>query len=309
MKLLVAGYSSKWYNQLVVKDQKGLSGWEREMKSKSILRTIALSLIVSSAIFGHTLAGVAGHGVDPATGEAYTVGPASPAYTLGWGYDGTGWYYRTGEADFIIGDFLTDDVYTYYMDNTGHMVTGWQNIKGFKYYFYTEADTNNTTGAPTGSMAKSQTIDNIELDADGKAKMNGTSDEAIAAVQATGGTLRGAYNYAASLKYRRFTADPNSGTRYFAHLGFSMGNGNCYVMAAVFCEMARALGYEVRQIAGSVPLRRGGMGPHSWCEVNIDGTWRVFDPNFTNETGRDGYNIYYGKSGTWRYSSYSAMHD
>lgn len=215
----------------------------------------------------------------PATGEAYTGGPASPAYTLGWGYDGTGWYYRTGEADFIIGDFLTDGVNTYYMDNTGHMVTGWQNIKGFKYYFYTEADTNNTTGAPTGSMAKSQTIDNIELDANGKAKMNGTSDEAIAAVQATGGTLSGAYNYAASLKYRRFTADPNSGTRYFAHLGFSMGNGNCYVMAAVFCEMARALGYEVRQMAGSVPLRRGGMGPHSWCEVNIDGTWRVFDPN------------------------------
>ncbi len=132
-------------------------------------------------------------------------------------------------------------------------------------------------------------------------------DEVAQALKKSGSTLRGAYDYAASLTYYRFTADPSKGTAHFAHMGFSKGHGNCYVMAAVFTEMAQALGYEARQIYGKVPLRKGGMGPHSWVEIKLKGKWHVFDPNFTNETGKDGYNIYYGKKGTWRYNKTGVM--
>jgi hypothetical protein len=78
-------------------------------------------------------------------------------------------------------------------------------------------------------------------------------------------------------------------------------------MAAMFCEMAKCIGYEAHQISGKVPLRAGGYGPHSWVEVTIDGTVYVCDPDFTNETGRNGYMIAYGQSGTWRYEKEEVM--
>ena len=81
----------------------------------------------------------------------------------------------------------------------------------------------------------------------------------------------------------------------------AVAKGNCYVLAAMFCEMARLLGYDAHLISGKVPLLKGGYGPHSWAEVNVNGTVYVCDPDFTNETKRNGYMITYGQSGTWKY--------
>ena len=78
-------------------------------------------------------------------------------------------------------------------------------------------------------------------------------------------------------------------------------------MAAMFCQMARTLGYDAHQISGKVPLRSGEKGPHSWVEIEINGTVYVFDPDFTNETGRDGYKIQYGQKGTWIYEREEVM--
>ena len=78
-------------------------------------------------------------------------------------------------------------------------------------------------------------------------------------------------------------------------------------MASTFCYMARLLGYETYYVEGQVPLASGGMGPHGWCEIVIDGFTYVFDPDFTNNTGRNGFQIYYGMSGTWRYSNYKRV--
>ena len=49
------------------------------------------------------------------------------------------------------------------------------------------------------------------------------------------------------------------------------------------------------------------MTPHSWTEIVENGKIYVYDPNFTNETGRNGYRITYGQSGTWRYADYHRM--
>ena len=72
-------------------------------------------------------------------------------------------------------------------------------------------------------------------------------------------------------------------------------------------DMAKVLGYDAHQVAGYVPKIGGGVTPHSWVEIVINGTVYVFDPNFTNETGGNGYQIRYGTSGTWMYSSYYRM--
>ena len=65
--------------------------------------------------------------------------------------------------------------------------------------------------------------------------------------------------------------------------------------------MAKLLGYDIHQVAGKVDL------PHSWTVIKQNGREWVYDPNFTNETGRNGWKIYYGKRGTWRYNHYYKM--
>ena len=80
-------------------------------------------------------------------------------------------------------------------------------------------------------------------------------------------------------------------------------------MAATFYEMARTLGYTVRQIEGGVMDWDGSYNDHSWTEIDQeDGTW-IYDPNYTNETGRNGWRLKYGQSGTWIYKVYSVMTD
>lgn len=134
---------------------------------------------------------------------------------------------------------------------------------------------------------------------------------ASAKLDKVGWDLKAAFNAAAGIPYYGHTADmpqdANTTMEWYADYGFKNGKGNCYVMAAMFCEMARLLGYEAHQISGKVPLLAGGYGPHSWVEITVNGTVYVCDPNFTNETGRNGYMITYGQSGTWRYSKEIVM--
>ena len=142
-------------------------------------------------------------------------------------------------------------------------------------------------------------------------------NKASAVLDEIGWDLEAAFRWSAGLTYDRHdksmprTAD--EGIIAFAEFGFDKGKGNCYVMAATFCEMARLLGYDARQISGFVPLgdQSAGQnyGVHSWVEIDMDGTTYVFDPDFTNETGNNGFMITYGQSGTWRYSFKEVMHD
>ena len=130
--------------------------------------------------------------------------------------------------------------------------------------------------------------------------------QACAVLDQVGWNLPAAFNWCV-MKYVKCATDPGHGSRYFANIGFTNHSGNCYVMAACFYEMAKALGYDAHQMTGVVPLRRGGMGPHSWVEIVIDGKIFVFDPDFQCESGRSGYQIYYKKPGTWMYSNYRRM--
>lgn len=122
-----------------------------------------------------------------------------------------------------------------------------------------------------------------------------------------GWNLWAAYNWSANLPYVNYSNDPSPGSKNFAIHGFKTKTGDCYVMAGTFYYMAKLLGYDAHQIAGYVPLRSGGMGVHSWVEIDINGSTYVFDPDFTHESGRNGYQISYGMSGTWRYSNYYRM--
>ena len=101
---------------------------------------------------------------------------------------------------------------------------------------------------------------------------------------------------------------PTNGTTaldWYASYGFDHGYGHCYVMAAMFTEMAKTMGYNCKLVNGGVPLAVGGIGPHSWAELTLGGVTYICDPDFQGETGRNGYCIIYGTPGTWRYTKYS----
>ena len=129
---------------------------------------------------------------------------------------------------------------------------------------------------------------------------------AKAHLDTVGWEMQAAFNAAASITYYGqkpdMPQDADHSLEFYADFGFKNGKGNCYVMAAMFCEMARLLGYDAHLISGRVPLLQGGYGPHAWTEVNINGSTYVCDPDFANETKRNGYMITYGQSGTWKYT-------
>ena len=223
-------------------------------------------------------------------------------YANGWKVIDGQWYFLQGSGAMATNWLLLGSDW-YYLGADGAMKTGWQMVGGRWYYMYTANDPH---GGSEGVMAKNTTIDGYPLSSDG-ALYSEVELMAKNVLDRVGWNLRAAFNYSAGLTYYRMTASPSPGSEWFAKYGFQNGKGNCYVMAATFCYMARLLGYDAHQMAGMVPRRGGGVTPHSWCEVRIGGTTYVFDPNFTNETGRNGYQISYGTSGTWMYSSYSRM--
>ncbi len=214
----------------------------------------------------------------------------------GWGeYNGNKYYKNPSTGFPYKNQWVTFGQTWYYANVNGFMVSGWQTIKGYRYYFYPS----------TKVMARNTTIDGIRIGPDGKASTAYTYAANI--LNQVGWNLYAAYNWSASLPYVNYANDPSPGSEAMALYGFRNGVGDCYVMAATFYYMAKLLGYNAHQIAGYVPLLGGGMGVHSWVEIDMNGTTYVFDPNFTNQTGRNGYQIYYGMSGTWRYSNYYRM--
>ncbi|MBQ9030175.1 MAG: peptidoglycan-binding protein [Parasporobacterium sp.] len=122
---------------------------------------------------------------------------------------------------------------------------------------------------------------------------------ARAKLDAVGWDLYAAYRWSAYIPYTsNYTGMTVSSA---AEYGFNYAVGDCVAKASTFCLMARELGYDCKVIFGSVPYARGGYGDHAWCEIQYNGGTYVCDPDFEWDDGRNGYMIYYGQSGTWRY--------
>ena len=180
----------------------------------------------------------------------------------------------------------------YYGLGGGRLKTGWKAIvekkKGKAVYFYKN----------TGAMAKNTRIGHLKVPKNGR--LGRAYYLGVKRLDKIGWSLKKAYRWSSRMRYQgRSYRAKNSET--YAIKGFSKGYGNCYCMAATFYIMAKLLGYDVHQVEGRVDL------PHSWTVIRQNGRDWVYDPNFTNETGRNGWKIYYGKKGTWKYNHYHKM--
>ena len=222
----------------------------------------------------------------------------------GWTYYKNNWYYLSPYGDMSVNEWDYINSNWYHFDQNGIMQTGWFLYDGNWYYLY---PANNNAGKSVGVMAQNTTIDGYFISQDGIWINDEAYQGAYNVLNQVGWNLWSAYNWSASLPYVNYSNDPSPGSKNFAIHGFQTKTGDCYVMAATFYYMAKALGYDAHQMAGYVPLRGGGLGVHSWVEIDMDGSTYVFDPDFTHEAKRNGYQITYGMSGTWRYSDYYRM--
>ncbi|MBR3330494.1 MAG: hypothetical protein IKG25_04675 [Mogibacterium sp.] len=177
----------------------------------------------------------------------------------------------------------------YYGLGEGAVKTGWAAIGDSAMYF----------DPSTGAMAKNTTVGYLKVPANGR--LGKAYALGVKQLDKSGWTLKNAYKFSYKLKYQgRWYRAKNSET--YAIKGFTKHKGNCYVMAATFYIQGKLLGYDIHQVHGKV-----GIWPHSWTVIKENGKEWVYDPNFRNETGRNGWRIYYGKKGTWKYSKKKKM--
>lgn len=275
-------------------------------------RILYLTLFILALFALSAPAGLADGG-EPAP-EAAETAPAS-----GWAeQNGLTYYYIDGVP--AVG-WQTIDGAQYYFRPDGRRACGWTLISGRTYYFgsdglpYTGLRYVHETGkmylfSSKGVLQKGRSVfvygRHYTASPSGALEgyLNNTSAMAAAVLDQIGWDLRAAFDWCAGMPYydrENRAPDDAVHSEWYATYGFSYRYGNCYVMAATFYQMARLLGCDVYYIEGGVGSYNGAVIDHSWTEMVIDGELYVFDPDFTNEEGADGFQIWYEKPGTWWY--------
>ncbi len=170
----------------------------------------------------------------------------------------------------------------YYFASNGKMTTGWKSISGKYYYF-------NSSGVlQTNKIVGSKSNGYYYVDSSG---VRVTSDEITYAVEfvmahsdssdSAATRLKDCYNYLwKNYPYNRTYETPDASTMSDEAVAiFKNGYGNCYKYAAAFACIAKVLGYESRVCVGKISARSGGMTPHGWTEVKVNGSWYLCDPD------------------------------
>lgn len=90
--------------------------------------------------------------------------------------------------------------------------------------------------------------------------------------------LKKAFDYVAKLPYgtKGATKPKEKWAVTGANKMIANKSGNCYESAALFCQLAKAMGYNAKAVAGKTSGR-----PHGWVEIKVSGKWYVCDPNNT----------------------------
>lgn len=77
------------------------------------------------------------------------------------------------------------------------------------------------------------------------------------------------------------------------------GQGCCYNYSAAFAYIMKAIGYDAHLVSGNVPKYGGGVTPHCWVYVVLNGKKYTFDPdldmNFFNRGENDSKSQWFGR--------------
>ncbi len=156
----------------------------------------------------------------------------------------------------------------------------------------------------SGLFARNKTVDNHSYDTDGKyttgdAELDSLVRKATADAVSSDMTqhemLKAVFDYVVDncsyLKNDILEAGSVGWTEKYAKIMLSRHKGNCYCFASAFCQLAKNVGYNPREVAGFLSNRDN---PHGWIEINIDGRICIYDAVITNTLHKDGedYDIF-----------------
>lgn len=91
-----------------------------------------------------------------------------------------------------------------------------------------------------------------------------------------------------NFSYQRVYGIPTADTLSKKYAEYILKNkkGNCFCFSAAYTCIAKVLGYEAREGVGLIVAAGGGMTPHGWSEIKINGKWYMCDPDMQLEIPR-----------------------
>ena len=72
-----------------------------------------------------------------------------------------------------------------------------------------------------------------------------------------------------------------------------LNTGDCYGYTAAFVSLTRAIGLDIYMVYGLQVNNNGKKNNHAWCEINVNGTTYIFDPNLDEHMSKGGANPNY----------------
>lgn len=181
---------------------------------------------------------------------------------------------------------------TYYLNANGTLTTGWLELGKNLYFFYEDGTMAvNTVIGPYQFGKDGRLLSGLSVNSEMKVLVNGIIASVTTADMSQTQKLQACYQYVLDhCSYKRTYETPSGDwTGTFAKEILTTGKGNCYRYAAAFAYLAKGLGFETRVATGQIKAARGGVTPHGWTEVNIGGTWYLFDTEMQDAKGRDYY--------------------
>ena len=203
--------------------------------------------------------GYAVQGLQTIDGNLYLFVEGTDAVGRNWVTYKDSKYYCDPKTAVVTTGLRTISEKLYYFDETGKLVTNKEYFRIDGKYYNIDAK-GKCTEAP---LTEAQKLAKDRLDE-------------------IGWDLLSAYRWSVMNYYYNSDKVPEGMTEldYFSSYGFNNHRGDCYVMAATFCQMALMLGYDAHFVMGYVPTNSGGYEDHGWVEIDQEGTTYIYDPEF-----------------------------
>lgn len=210
------------------------------------------------------------------------------AYIPGFTTVGSNVMYSLGNGTFLKDTWFSQGNYVWHFDSNGFVQTGIVEIEGQLWNLSID-------GIATPVPALSETLpDFIAQPApvtDFSQIVMTALTQCISPDMTPDQKLYASYMYVINKTTYERTYETPAGdwTKPYALDVYVNGKGNCYRYAAAFAYMAKALGYDARVCTGQIQAARGGLTPHGWVEINMEGISYIFDPDMQDAKNRDFY--------------------
>lgn len=209
--------------------------------------------------------------------------------TEGWQKISKKWYYIKKDGKYLSG-WKTVSGKKYYFGKQGLMTDGWVKVGKEKYYQKKDKGLYKNAVLKDASDGKYYYVDGTGKRVDNKltkelvkvyrkcTKETMTKEQKLRAMYLyLGETNNSRFRYERRYDDKQYIGK-GTWTSDFAYQILSTKKGNCYRFACAFGYMAKMLGYDVYVNPGQCHARRGGLTPHCWVEIKMNGTTYVYDP-------------------------------